>query len=347
MKRGFISLTILITVLFAGCGTLTMYSDKNPSGKILYDDQEENVTGVFAAQFMELTEKTPDYPETEVVLFYQNNQGYLIPVRRNIRKQELLERACLNALICYPITQNEIRGYGLYPVLPAEVRILGVNIKNSIAYVNFNDVFLSPVSLAQERNMIISVVYTLTSFDHITGVSFSVNGNPVTVMPFETNISGVLTRKNVMINTDRLNVTQGYSKFDSYMWIEDGNKNRWCIPVSKQVEVMSVADEAYFIFDSMNMKNDNMDTALPLNTRLESYEYKTNTIILDFNANIYNYTGLDKELELISQIYLAAKQITGVDSVIIKAEGKKIKLNEGSNVTNGLFLSNNVNKIDR
>ena len=166
-------------------------------------------------------------------------------------------------------------------------------------------------------------------------------------MPFETNVSGVLTRSNTMINSNRLNVTQGYAKFDSYMWIKDANKNKWCIPVSKEVEVLTVEDRAFHIFDSMNKGDDVFETALPLSTRLENCSYSANTVLLDFNANILNYTGLDKEMELISQIYLAAKQIDGVENVILKSQGKKIKLIEGTNVSSGLFLADNVNRIDR
>lgn len=350
MKKAGCIFILIITIFFAGCGVLTMYSDSNPGGKVLYNGENgDNTgeTGVLAASFMDMTKKIPDFPSEETVLYYQNDKGYLIPVRRNILKQDNLERACIVALINYPITQNEIRGYGLYPVLPTDLKILGLNIKNSIVHLDLNDVFLNPVSLTQERNMIASIVYTLTSFDAITGVSLTVNGNKLATMPFETNISGVLTRKNVMINMDRLNVTQGYAKFDSYMWIEDDHKNRWCIPVSKQVEAMTVEDQAFHIFDSMNTGDDEFETALPLNTRLEECKYTANTVILDFNANLLNYTGLDKETELISQIYLAAKQITGVENVILKSEGKKVKLKEGTNVASGLFLADYINRIDR
>lgn len=346
MKRTLWITVILMMLGLSGCGTLTMFSDSDPDGLLLYDG-EEKTDGALAAAFMEMTEKTPDFPTMETVLYYQNDKGYLIPVRRNILKQDNPERAGIIALINYPITQSEIRGYGLYPVLPQELKVLGLNIKNSIAHLDLNDVFLNPVSLAQERNMIASIVYTLTSFDTVTGVSFSVNGEKNVTMPFETDISGVLTRNNTMINAGALNVTQGYAKFDSYMWIKDEDKNRWCIPISKQVEVMTVEDRAFHIFDSMNKGDDVFETALPLSTRLEECSYSANTVLLDFNENLLNYTGLDKEMELISQIYLAAKQIEGVENVILKSKGKKVKLVEGTNVSSGLFLADHVNRIDR
>jgi spore germination protein GerM len=208
-------------------------------------------------------------------------------------------------------------------------------------------VFLNPLSKNQEQNMVVSIVYTLTSFDTVSGVSITVNGSKVKTMPYETDISGVLTRKNVMINADQTIVTQGYAKFDSYMWIKDEHNNKWCIPISKQVEVMTVEDQAYMIFDSMNNLAESFETALPVNARLEECKYSANTVILDFNSNLLNYSGLEKEMEMISQIYLAAKQIDGVENVILRCEGKKVKLKEGTDISSGLFLADHVNRIDR
>jgi germination protein M len=148
MKRitGFVIILIILFGL-SGCGVLTMYSDKNPSGKVLYNGmerEEDGAVGVMAAAFMEATEKPPDFPTVETVLYYQNDNGYLIPVRRSILKQDNIERASIIALINYPITQNEIRGYGLYPVLPQDLKVLSLTIKNSIAHLDLNDVFLNP-----------------------------------------------------------------------------------------------------------------------------------------------------------------------------------------------------------
>ena len=71
-----------------------------------------------------------------VTLYYQDIDGYLIPMTRWVDKQPGIARAALDGLTDSAITREELRYYGIYPVLPVNTEVLGINIKDGIAIVD-------------------------------------------------------------------------------------------------------------------------------------------------------------------------------------------------------------------
>lgn len=130
------------------------------------------------------TEPTPEpSPEPEppavetmkVAVYYlkdSNNEMYLVREVHEIPKSAGVARAALEELINgTPVTT------GAFKVLPANTKILEVNIENGLATIDFSEEVLhANVGASGETLGIASIVNTLTEFPTIKKVQFTVNG---------------------------------------------------------------------------------------------------------------------------------------------------------------------------
>ncbi|RJE46985.1 spore gernimation protein [Dehalobacter sp. MCB1] len=101
-----------------------------------------------------------------------NNETYLVREVHEIPKSAGVARAALEELINgTPVTA------GAFKVLPADTKILEVNIENGLATIDFSEEVLhANVGASGETLGIASIVNTLTEFPTIKKVQFIVNG---------------------------------------------------------------------------------------------------------------------------------------------------------------------------
>jgi len=117
--------------------------------------------------------------EKEVTLYYANekyaqtgdeSQAEVLPVKKKITySPELLYAAILNEL------KNEPNVEGLKTKIPSDAKLIGVEVKDGIAYVNYEGGFMG--GSLTETLMIDQIVYTFTEIEGIKGVQFLLDGN--------------------------------------------------------------------------------------------------------------------------------------------------------------------------
>jgi len=168
-------LVLLLGILLSGCNNQTEQPDNS--------DQNDS------AQTM------------EVAVYYLkggNEDIYLVREVHQVEKTAEVALAALNELIKgEPLTQDAHR------VLPEDTRILGINIDNGLATVDFSpEVLRANVGSSGEELGIASIVNTLTEFPTIQEVSFMVDGQVENAMdwwghvglyeqPFQRDLSNV------------------------------------------------------------------------------------------------------------------------------------------------------------
>ena len=107
----------------------------------------------------------------------------LVKVTRKIRYTDMVLTKSIEELIAGP-TESESRK-GISSVMPAGIKLLGINIKNGIAYINFNSAFESGVGVSMLEARLYQVVYTATQFEGIKGVRFLIEGKSKSVFSAE------------------------------------------------------------------------------------------------------------------------------------------------------------------
>lgn len=280
-----------------------------------------------------------------VTLFYQDAGKSIIPVTRRIEKQEAIARTAVTGLIDNPINREEIEFYGVYPVLPKETNVLGIDVKEGIATIDFNRKLLNYKDETSERNIVSSIVYTLTEFKSINGVRIIIEGRSSGKLKYGTDIAGVLNRRNVLINTTKVNLTQGYQKADIYLFKQMTNNYSYIMPVSVQFEQVNTDKLPAVIVDMLvkDYSSKKLFSQLPLKTKLLGSEIKGNVLTLNFNTELRNYGGTAREEGLLRQLMYSMKQIQGIDKIRILVEGKNTLLPEGSEVSRGLSIPAAIN----
>ncbi len=111
--------------------------------------------------------------ESYVTLYYMAENGVLLDSEevlvRYVSKINL-ETAILNSLISGPISRN------LYAVLPEDLTINSVSVKEDICYVDVNEAFLEPVNNVDYKLTVYAVVNSITQNTSAQKVQFLING---------------------------------------------------------------------------------------------------------------------------------------------------------------------------
>jgi germination protein M len=282
--------------------------------------------------------------------YYQDKDGYIIPAARKIIKQEGVARAAVNCLIDSSTNREELEYFGLYPVLPAGTEILGLNLKEGMAVIDFNNEILKYGSEKAEKNIITSLVYTLTEFKTIKDVKMLINGRDVEKLKYGTDASGILNRGNVLINNDRISLKEGFDKTDIYAFKTVNENFFYLLPMSVEFEGNGNKSLPGRIVELLGSQPADgfLYSEIPKDTKLIGYSISSNLLTLNFNAGLLNYGGTTREQGILDQIVHSMKQLSGVEWVRILIDGKRVDLTEGTDISKDIPVTSEINDmIDR
>ncbi len=287
--------------------------------------------------------------EIHIEAYYQDNEGYLIPVTRRVPKQLSIAKASIKALIDTPINREEIAYFGLYPTLPQGTEFT-INIKEGIAVIDFNNKVLDYKNEIVEYNFVASVVYTLTQFETINEVRILINGYMQQLLKYGTDISRALSRKNILVNSVEgkkgINLTNGMQKIDIYLL--KTIKNNVCIlPVSLECVSLNEDNLQGEIIKKLSTipQNQELFSEVPNNLELIGSSIKSGLLTLNFDIDISNYGGTQREYGMVNQILYSMKQINGIDKVRFLINGEVKDLIEGTDISKPIPIPSSINDI--
>jgi germination protein M len=357
MKRYIVLLLVLQLIFLAGCSLPTGKDIPEPSSTLQAPENtqdngavkpEDTVkTGAIdnsKAEVVGIETKTAKIP---VTLYYQDADGFLIPLARWIDKQQGIARAAVSGLIDSAITREELQYYGVYPVLPVNTDILGINIKDGVASIDFNKHLLEYKDEASERNVIASVVYTMTEFKTINDVRILVNGFEQKKLKFGTDVSTLLNRSNIAINTQNSGLKNGMAKADIYFFKRANEGFTYLLPVSVECEnTNGKATPEAMVRTLLNGKaGDKLQSEMPTGAGLIDSSNKDGVLTLNFDGKFIEYGGNAKEEGLLKQLMYTIKQVNGITKVKILINGKPAELPEGTDVSQGLAIPKTINDV--
>lgn len=227
-------LIIFIAVSLTACGTLDMMvglkEKDNPDIADLTDLTEfeivedsigeEAFEGTFeegietAAVTVEESEETEN---TEILAYYEDENGFVVPVNTVIAWEEGIAKATLRSMVVGNETEERIAQSGLRGVLPEGTEIRGMSIKDGVCRVDFSEDVLNTSTYEQEENMIAAVTYALTEFPTIDKVELLVGGQLLSTLPKGYPINTAFERKNINLygSEEGVNYTVYYKAPDT------------------------------------------------------------------------------------------------------------------------------------
>lgn len=308
-------------------------------------DAENNESAVLAVQSNASSSLLYSEPRRPVTVYYQDADGFLVPMTRWIQPQPGIARANVSLTIDSALAREEVAYYGVYPVIPQETDILGIDVRKGIATIDFSRHLLNYGSAVSERNIIASIVYTLTSFDTIERVRILINGYPQGILKYGTDLTYDLGREDVMINRDVLMQT-GTEKVDIF-FLKQANAG-YIYPIPVSVENTAEADELSEALVELLVSTKaggGLYSEIPENVFLRDSSILNGVITLDFSEEFLNYGGTMREEGILKQLAYTLRQCDGIRAIKIMVNGSKVELPEGTDISAGLTISATINDV--
>jgi germination protein M len=322
-------------------GSINKAGSTNEAGSINAQKRAGDITG------NEENISNAQIPMIAVTGYYKDSSGTLIPVTRNIEKEEGIAKAAIRSLVHSEQNIKFLEAKGLSPVLPEDTTVLGMSIKEGTAVVDFSESLLNYENRESEQDVIACIVYTLTEFGTIDGVKILINGHEKEVLKYGTDISGILTRDNILINTSKVNLEDKTKKLDLYLFKYINEKYEYILPVS--VEYIGVNDnqipKEIISLLSKDYSSKNIYSQLPRNVELLDSRIEDKVLVLDFNSEIRSYGGTAREEAILKQVLYSMKQIDGVEKVKMLIEGKSGHLPEGTDISREMVFPEEINSF--
>ena len=259
----------------------------------------------------------------QTVVYYEDGDGYLVPVQRDVERQDGIAKATLNLMVQSARNDMDAARLGLIPVVP-EGTTFDLDIANGHARVDMSRAVLSAADKQQEENLRTAIVWALTEFDTVKDVSFLVDGQQRDTMTHGTNISGSYTRVGLNQEEATQEVFGGASEVQLYFPAQDG---RLLVPVSRTVYSSDDVATAVFEFLRGPKADSGLETPLPEDTQLLGVSVKDGVVTINFSKGFTQIAEQsDGGVQAMRALMLTCTRYPGVKRVKILVDGEPYEM---------------------
>ncbi|MFC7371288.1 GerMN domain-containing protein [Fictibacillus iocasae] len=286
-----------------------------------------------------------DGVKRQLYLFDSNNM--VVPQVMALPKNDASAKQVLQYLVKDGPVSNLLPN-GFQAVLPADTEVMGVNIKDGTAVVNFSKEF-KDYRAEDEAKILQAITFTLTQFEDVKNVKLQIEGKNQHAMPVNnTPIGGGVSR------ADGINLEMGStadvtnSELVTLYFLAQTNDQTYYVPVTRRIADTG-SDRVTATIEQLiqgpsersGLLSDFQGDVGLLNTPV----VKDGVVTLNFNKAVLG----NKEEHMITDavlnsIVLSLTDIKGVKQVAIQVDGKSKVMNEkGKQLTAPVSRPESVN----
>lgn len=347
-----VPIVLISSLFFSGCGLI---GGEKKSTKI---DPPEDVTFVNEEE-IKITEEnnglnmeglgdgkevSTDTVKTELYLLDKN--GYVVPQTIALPKEEGIAKLALQSLVQNGPISNMLPS-GFQAVLPSDTEVMGIDIQNGVAVVDFSKEF-ADYKPEDEQKIMQSIAWTLTQFETIDMVKLQINGHALDEMPANgTPIGEGLTRK-IGINIDTSNMVDlTNTKPVTVYYIGQQGESYYYVPVTRRVSnkiennIEAVVKQ---LIDGPSYSTNLLSDFLPDVALIDKPKVEDGKVILNFNEFIVGSVEKENVISehVLTSLVLSLTEQQGIESVSIMVNGNDQLVNE-----NGEKLSKPVTRPEK
>ena len=280
--------------------------------------EEPETTMVYSAPPVSAsTDTAADVEMVSTVCWYEDGDGYLVPVTRQIPQQDGIAKATLALMVASSENDLAAARMGLTNVIPEGVEI-DLDISGGKARVDLSKESLNCASAEEELLMVQGVAAALCGFDTVEEVSFLFDGQKRSKLTHGTDVSGVFTEDS--INAESVaTFGEGSQAVQLYFPSASG---RMLVPVTRTV--FSPADMTTAILElAKGPKRDSgLEAPLPGQCGVKSVSVKNGVATIDFTKEFAALAqSSDGGRQAVNAILFTASQFPGVKQVSILVDG--------------------------
>ncbi|OON93259.1 MAG: hypothetical protein ATN31_06810 [Candidatus Epulonipiscioides saccharophilum] len=193
-------------------------------------------------------------------------------------------------------------------------------INNGIAQIDFTELFES-LSIQEQMLVRVALVYTLTDLNFISGVSMTVNQNPLSTA--HSIDVGIMDRSNIILNAMNPNPSTNYQTLKLYFFDPESNKlvlEKRGVEVNKDIPI-----ENYIIEELIKgpMSN-NLLATLPSNTVINYIITKDGVCQIDLSSSQFkDISANDYESIMLNSIVNSLTEVYYIQKVGLLVDGKR------------------------
>lgn len=296
-------------------------------------EDEEPVSGAAVA-----TQKPVEKAST--IVYYQDNDGYLVPVMCTVPMEDGIAKATLNLMVKSTGNDMQAARMGLRTVLPENTTI-DLDISGGLARIDLSREVLDLPDAASESSMINAIVNTLTEFDTVQEVEFLIDGQRMETLPHGTGIAGRFKRGDINLESSEqaMNVQDSQS-VRLYFPSESGAV---VVPVTRLVYSEPDINTAVLELAKGPSSMGSLENTLPAGCGLIDVTVENGVAKLNFTKEFADLAlNSDGGRMALKALVLTCTQFDGVQSVEIYVEGEKFDPGAGT-----LSVPTFANEADR
>lgn len=261
--------------------------------------------------------------ETEMIstiCWYEDGDGYLVPVTRQIPMQDGVAKATLSLMV--QSSENDLAAarMGLTNIIPEGVSF-DIDISNGKARVDMSSEALNCASAEEELLMVQGTAAALCGFDTVDEVTFLFDGQKRSRLTHGTDVSGVFTED--LVNVESVATMSGSAYADQVQLYFPSASGRMLVPVTRTV--FSPADVSTAILElAKGPKTDSgLECPIPGDCGVKSVSIKNGVATIDFTKEFAAVAQQsDGGQQALQAVLFTASQFPGVKQVSILVEGK-------------------------
>lgn len=265
-----------------------------------------------------------------VTVYYQDGEGYLIPVTTQVERTDGIAKSALNLLVESAENDAAAARMGLLPCVP-EGTTFDLDISDGRARVDLGKEALSCASAEAESLMVGAVAQTLTAFSTVKEVTFLFDGQSRSRLTYGTDVSGVFTAKD--INMETVTTFDGTdANADLIQLYFPSQTGRMLVPVTRVV--YSDADPVTAMVELCRgpRADSGLERAVPEGCGLRGVTMKNGVVTIDLTGEFLNEGAVDR-VQMLRAIVFTASQFPGVKEVKLTVEGQPYDLPEETQTT--------------
>ena len=265
-----------------------------------------------------------------VTVYYQDGDGYLVPVTTRVAKTDGIAKAALSLLVESAENDAAAARMGLKPCVP-EGTTFDLDISGGRARVDLGKDALSCADAEQESLMVSAVAQTLTAFPTVKEVSFLFDGQSRSKLTYGTDVSGVFTARDINMETvetfDPRDANAALVKL--YFPSRTG---RMLVPVTRVV--YSDADPVTAMVELCRgpRADSGLERSVPEGCGLKNVTLKNGVVSIDLTKEFNQPADTDRT-QMLRAIVYTVSQFPGVKEVKLSVEGTPFTLPEEAKST--------------
>jgi len=260
---------------------------------------------------------------TPVTVFYQDGEGYLVPVTTQVEKTDGIAKAALSLLVESPENDAAAARMGLRPCVP-EGTTFDLDISSGRARIDMGKQALTCNTAEAESLMVGAVAQTLAAFDTVQEVSFLFDGQSRSRLTHGTDVSGVFTARDINPETVET-FDPADTGADLVRLYFPSASGRMLVPVTRVV--YSDADPTTALVELCRgpKADSGLERAVPEGCGLKSVKMKDGIVTIDLTEE-FNREGDVDRIQMLRAIVFTASQFPGVKSVRLQVNGQPYEL---------------------